>query len=270
LASGGAARAGSARRRAGTAAAAALLALGTAGCGGAPAPDSAPTATSAPHPTAPIAGDLSSFGHLPPVPARGGATVRCEYAGGGATARAMMLPKTADVEAMGAASVVLHTSQGDIPLALNRNESPCTVNSFLSLAAQHFFDKTRCHRLSTAALRLLQCGDPTGTGRGGPGYTFPNEYPTTTYASDNTAVELPVVYPRGTVAMANDGTPGTNGSQFFLMYADSPLPPLFTIFGTVSDRGLEVLDAVAAGGQDHTLGEAGGRPLRPVLIAATS
>ncbi len=92
----------------------------------------------------------------------------------------------------------------------------------------------------------LQCGDPSGTGTGGPGYRFPNEYPTNQYRLSDPAVQRPVVYPRGTVAMANHG-PGTNGSQFFLVYEDSLLPPTYTVFGTVDKTGLATLDAIASG-----------------------
>ncbi len=82
---------------------------------------------------------------------------------------------------------------------------------------------------------MLQCGDPPGTGKGGPGYQFPNEYPTNQYRLTDPAVKIPVIYPRGTLAMANAG-PGTNGSQFFLVYEDSELPPTYTVFGTIDER----------------------------------
>ena len=78
---------------------------------------------------------------------------------------------------------------------------------------------------------MLQCGDPKGDGTGGPGYQFANEYPTNQYLPDDPALSQPLVYPRGTLAMANAG-PGTNGSQFFIVYKDSQLPPNYTVFGT--------------------------------------
>ena len=89
---------------------------------------------------------------------------------------------------------------------------------------------------------MLQCGDPTGTGTGGPGYRFPNEYPTNQYRLTDPALKTPVLYPRGTLAMANSG-PGTNGSQFFLVYKDSQLPPTYTVFGTIDSPA----DSMAAG-----------------------
>jgi peptidyl-prolyl cis-trans isomerase B (cyclophilin B) len=140
------------------------------------------------------------------------------------------------------------TSQGPIGLQLDNGRTPCTVNNFTSLARQGFFDNTTCHRLTTSAeLGVLQCGDPTGTSTGGPGYRFPNEYPTNQYRLTDPALKVPVTYPRGTLAMANSG-PGTNGSQFFLVYEDSQLPPTYTVFGRIDKAGLATLDKVAAGG----------------------
>jgi peptidyl-prolyl cis-trans isomerase B (cyclophilin B) len=140
------------------------------------------------------------------------------------------------------------TNRGAIGLELDNGKTPCTVNNFTSLAKQGYFDNTTCHRLTTSAeLGVLQCGDPTSTGAGGPGYRFPNEYPTNQYRLTDPALKIPVLYPRGTLAMANSG-PGTNGSQFFLVYKDSQLPPTYTVFGTIDSPGLATLDKVAAGG----------------------
>lgn len=140
------------------------------------------------------------------------------------------------------------TNQGDIGVRLDNAKAPCTVHSFTSLARQGFFDATTCHRLSTTArLHALQCGDPTGAGTGGPGYQFPNEYPTNQYRLNDPAMRLPVRYPRGTLAMANTGL-GTNGSQFLLIYEDSPMPPTHTVFGTIDAAGLAVLEKIGAEG----------------------
>lgn len=142
----------------------------------------------------------------------------------------------------------LTTNVGVIGLTLDNAKAPCTVNSFLSLAKQGYFDATACHRLTTSVtLGVLQCGDPSGSGSGGPGYRFPNEYPTNQYRISDPALQQPLLYPRGTLAMANAGA-GTNGSQFFLVYADSQLPPSYTVFGSIGSAGLAVLDKVAAGG----------------------
>jgi peptidyl-prolyl cis-trans isomerase B (cyclophilin B) len=152
-------------------------------------------------------------------------------------------------------SASMVTNQGKVGLMLDNGKSPCTVNSFASLAQQGFFNDTQCHRLTTSpTLSVLQCGDPKGDGTGGPGYQFANEYPTDQYPPDDPALHQPVVYPRGTLAMANAG-PGTNSSQFFMVYKDSQLPPEYTVFGTIQDDGLATLDkiakaGVAGGGED--------------------
>ena len=145
-------------------------------------------------------------------------------------------------------SASMATNQGNIGLQLDNGKSPCTVNSFASLAQQGFFNDTPCHRLTTSeSLAVLQCGDPTGVGTGGPGYQFINEYPTDQYQPDDPKLMEPVIYPRGTLAMANAG-PGTNGSQFFLVFQDSQLPPNYTVFGTIDETGLATLDKIAADG----------------------
>lgn len=141
-------------------------------------------------------------------------------------------------------SVSMVTNQGPIGLLLANNESPCTVNSFASLAQQKFFDGTKCHRLTSS---ILQCGDPSADGTGGPGYEFADEYPVDEYKPGDPAAQEPVIYPRGTLAMANSG-PNTNGSQFFLVYKDTPLPPAYTIFGKIQQDGLATLDKIAKGG----------------------
>jgi peptidyl-prolyl cis-trans isomerase B (cyclophilin B) len=153
------------------------------------------------------------------------------------------------------ARVSIVTNQGPIGLQLASDQSPCAVNSFISLAKQKFFDNTRCHRLTTSpTLGVLQCGDPNADGTGGPGYQFANEYPTDQYQPDDPKAHQPVVYPRGTLAMANTGQ-GTNGSQFLLLYKNSRLPPEYTVFGKIDAAGLATLDTIAkagvtAGGQD--------------------
>ncbi|WKG06072.1 peptidylprolyl isomerase [Mycolicibacterium sp. HK-90] len=183
-------------------------------------------------------------------------------------ARPATPPRTGKVPTQPAiVSAAIATDHGNIGLDLANGKAPCTVNNFASLAHQGFFDGTRCHRLATGTLALLQCGDPSGTGTGGPGYRFPNEYPTNQYRLSDPAVEIPVVYPRGTVAMANAG-PGTNGSQFFLVYGDSMLPPTYTVFGTVDKSGLAILDEIAADGVAD--GSDDGKPATPLTITSVS
>lgn len=162
--------------------------------------------------------------------------------------------------------LTLVTDRGKIGLRLAFNESPCTVRSFISLAQQKFFDDTQCHRLTTSpALSVLQCGDPTGDGTGGPGYTFADEYPADQYPPGAPALKKAVIYPRGTLAMANAG-PNTNGSQFFLVYRDSQLPPAYTVFGTIDATGLATLDKIAAAGT--TEGGEDGTPATEVTITS--
>jgi peptidyl-prolyl cis-trans isomerase B (cyclophilin B) len=164
------------------------------------------------------------------------------------------------------ASVGIATNEGNIGLELDNFQAPCTVNNFTTLAQQGFFDNTKCHRLTTTPdLGVLQCGDPTGTGTGGPGYRFPNEYPTNQYRLTDPALEIPVLYPRGTLAMANSG-PGTNGSQFFLVYADSLLPPTYTVFGSIDATGRTTLDKIAAAGVAG--GSSDGKPVTDVTITS--
>jgi peptidyl-prolyl cis-trans isomerase B (cyclophilin B) len=133
-------------------------------------------------------------------------------------------------------------------LSLDRAKAPCTVQSFLHLAKSRFYDFTTCHRLTLyPTLKVLQCGDPTGTGERGPGYSYKDELPTDlpNWPGDDTGTRK--VYARGTLAMANAG-PNTNGSQFFLVFGDSRLRPDYTVFGSVDRLGLKALDRVAAAG----------------------
>ena len=116
----------------------------------------------------------------------------------------------------------------------------------------------RC--LTTSGIHVLQCGDPSGSGAGGPGFQFANEYPTDELDGPATS---PVIYPRGSIAMANAG-PDTNGSQFFLNYEDSPLAPDYTYFGQISEEGMATLDKVAEAGAEG--GAADGAPAEEVRI----
>ena len=176
-------------------------------------------------------------------------TVSCSYPAGGTAAKPANAPQTENVPTTDDnVSVSMDTSQGPIGLSLDATKAPCTVNSFASLAGQSYYDNTPCHRLTTAdSLKVLQCGDPTGAGTGGPGYQYANEFPTDQYADDPAALQSPVLYPRGTIAMANAGA-DTNGSQFFLVFGDSQLPPNYTVFGTIDETGLATLDKIAAAG----------------------
>jgi peptidyl-prolyl cis-trans isomerase B (cyclophilin B) len=164
---------------------------------------------------------------------------------------AMSIDKSADY------TLKLDTTCGEIDVALKTSAAPHTVNSFNFLAAKGYFDHTKCHRLTTNGIYVLQCGDPTGQGTGGPGYTIPDENLKDKSLKDNT-------YPAGTVAMANTGKADTGGSQFFLVYQDSQLPPSYTPFGTLSDAGMKVLKKIAAAGESTGAGD--GAPNATVVI----
>jgi peptidyl-prolyl cis-trans isomerase B (cyclophilin B) len=207
------------------------------------AASSAPESTPPPGPT-PAAPPLPSFKPSANLGAN------CQYpASSDPAAKPVKPPRTGKIPTDPAqVSASMSTSQGNIGLMLANNESPCTVNSFASLIGQKYFNDTKCHRLTTSdTLGVLQCGDPKGDGTGGPGYQFANEYPTDQYPPNDPKAQQPVLYPRGTLAMANAG-PGTNGSQFFMVYKDSQLPPQYTVFGTIQADGLAVLDKIAKGG----------------------
>jgi len=214
------------------------------------APTTTATTTSSTTTTssAPVAGPALS--QLPPFVPSAGLGADCEYppSADGAT-KSVTSPRTGEVPTQPASiDLDIVTNRGKIGLKLANNESPCTVSSFISLAQQKFFDGTQCHRLTTSpGLAVLQCGDPTGDGTGGPGYQFADEYPADQYPPGDPALKRPVRYPRGTLAMANAG-PNTNGSQFFLVYRDSQLPPAYTVFGTIDATGLATLDKIATGG----------------------
>jgi peptidyl-prolyl cis-trans isomerase B (cyclophilin B) len=181
----------------------------------------------------------------------------CAYTVSGTAARKVSLPAaTPDYKATYRATI--KTNLGSIVIDLLNNKATCTVNSFISLAAQNYFSNTSCHRLTTSSpLYVLQCGDPTGTGRGGPGYEF---------ASENLTG---ATYTAGTVAMANTGAPDSNGSQFFLVYKNSTLAPSYTPFGTIVS-GLNIIQNVAKGGSDNFNAPGDGHPRRKVEIESVT
>ena len=150
-------------------------------------------------------------------------------------------------------SMVLTTNCGDVTIETYADKAPQTVNSMLFLAQQGYFDLTKCHRLTTSGIFVLQCGDPKGTGGGNPGYRIPDE---------NLPADGTNDYPKGTVAMANSG-PNTNGSQFFIVYADTTLPPNYTIWGQISS-GMDVVEGIAKAGTES--GQPDGAPLQTTVI----
>ncbi len=150
-------------------------------------------------------------------------------------------------------TMTLATNCGDIVIETLPDLAPDTVNSMVFLTEEGYFDLTACHRLTTAGIYVLQCGDPAGNGTGGPGYAIPDE---------NLPVEGADNYPAGTVAMANAG-PGTGGSQFFIVYENTTLPSGYTIWGEVT-QGLDVVTGIAAAGVEG--GGSDGPPAQPVVI----
>ncbi|MFC0099834.1 peptidylprolyl isomerase [Micromonospora marina] len=169
----------------------------------------------------------------------------------------------------GTVRVTLRTNQGPIGLTLDREQAPCTVQSFLHLVRERFYDRTPCHRLTAyPTLTVLQCGDPSGTGSGGPGYRYRDELPTDLPPAPTDPTGVRRLYARGTLAMANAG-PDTNGSQFFLVQADSALRPNYTVFGQVDAAGLATLDRISAAGIAPTAEDPApvdGAPAVPVEI----
>jgi len=162
----------------------------------------------------------------------------------------------AQVATSGLAKLTMNTNFGAIGLVLDQAKAPCASASFVYLTQQKFFDGTPCHReTDSAGLKVLQCGDPSGSGSGGPSYTFP------------TQVTGSETYPRGTLAMANAGQ-GTDGSQFFLVFGDSQLPANYTVVGTIDEAGLGVLDTIAANGNNGANGAGDGAPNKPVTITS--
>lgn len=139
----------------------------------------------------------------------------------------------------------LDTSHGEIVMELDPDRSPIAVNNFVFLARDGFYDGVIFHRVIESF--MVQGGDPTGTGRGGPGYQFRDE------------LEGPGEYTRGTVAMANAG-PNTNGSQFFICHTDVGLPHNYTIFGQV-ESGMDAVDSIATSDTDSA-----DRPQEDVVI----
>jgi peptidyl-prolyl cis-trans isomerase B (cyclophilin B) len=193
-----------------------------------------------------------------PTPSASPALVngKCVYTKSGTAARKVNLP-SAKPDTAATYQATIATNRGDIVIDLNNSAAPCTVNSFVSLADQKFFNNTQCHRLSTVDPYVLQCGDPTGTGTGGPGYAFANEV-----ASSSATT---VTYTPGTVAMANSGGNATNGSQFFLVFKNSLLQPDYTPFGTIVS-GLNIIQNVAKAGSDNSSGQGDGHPKEKVEI----
>lgn len=190
-------------------------------------------------------------------PTRGaGTAATCRYPAADPRGGEAVPPPPATPQVTGRSTATIKLADlGTVRLELDADGAPCTTSSFRHLAALGFYDDTPCHRLTaTPSLKVLQCGDPSATGSGGPGYSVPDE-----------ALEG-ATYPAGTVAMANAG-PDTGGSQFFLVYADSELPPKYTPFGRITG-GMDVLRRIAKAGIQNDTQD--GKPKEPVVIESVT
>ncbi|SCG73667.1 peptidylprolyl isomerase [Micromonospora coxensis] len=166
----------------------------------------------------------------------------------------------------GTQTMTIDTNLGPITAKLDRSAVPCTAGSFTHLASKGFFDNTKCHRLVTEGIKVLQCGDPSATGKGwretdgtgGPSYNL---------AEENLPTDKRPAYPEGVIAMANSGQPGSTGSQFFIVYGDSQLDPNYTVVGTITG-GMDLVKQVAAAGDDKAFAQqaGGGHPKKEVVI----
>ena len=206
-------------------------------------PTASPTPTPTPSPTPSLAAEPATH---------------CLYSPSGTAARKVGVPPAKPHYKGKAYLASIKTNRGTIVVDLLNSKATCTVNSFLYLASKKYFNKTPCPRVTTSGIYVLQCGDPTGTGSGGPGYVFANE---------NTAGAQ---YVQGTVAMANSGGPLTNGSQFFLVYRNSTtLPANYTPFGKIVS-GLGIIQNVAKAGSDNSNPAGGGHPKEKVTIESVT
>jgi peptidyl-prolyl cis-trans isomerase B (cyclophilin B) len=205
--------------------------------------------------------------------------------------------------------MVLTTNRGIIEIAMDAAKTPCAIASFNHLAGKQFFNGSTCHRLVDDGIWVLQCGDPTGTGTGGPGYAYLEENlpprpgvttrvectdsdpthvgagraplpegscppgtqatVTTMWMGASPAAVPDVTYRRGSVAVATTADPGSSGSQFFFSYRDNVLPASYTQLGTVT-KGMDVVDAVAKGGLRPDNGEHDGRPKLDLVLNAVT
>ena len=237
------------------------------------------TATAAKKPTAKVSATASPSASATSSASAAAVTepaTHCSYSSASAGTVVKSSLPTASPDYKAAYTATINTNLGPIKIDLANSKATCTVNSFVHLASDNFWNDTQCHRLSTTGgLYMLQCGDPTAKasqtlscssstlGTGGPGYEFASENLPTAGSSGS------VTYPAGSVAMANSGG-ATNGSQFFLVFKSTTLGPDYTPFGTITS-GLDILQNVAKAGTSCTFaGAGGGVPKDKVVIDSVS
>ncbi|MFI5496197.1 peptidylprolyl isomerase [Actinoplanes sp. NPDC051859] len=195
-------------------------------------------------------------------------TVACNWipddgSGGGKVKDTGGVPP-ANVPNTGEATLTIDTSLGAVKAAVDLSKAPCTGAAFKYLADKKFWDGSKCHRLTTEGIKVLQCGDPSASGKGyretdgqgGPNFKYPEE---------NLPVNAKPPYPKGTIAMAKTAAPSTTGSQFFIVYADTELGPDYTVLGTVT-QGLDIVEGVAKAGSDNSNGQGDGHPKKEIDI----
>ncbi|HWJ07848.1 MAG TPA: peptidylprolyl isomerase [Nocardioides sp.] len=216
--------------------------------------DDDPTATDDNTPSdAPTSGGTSAAGGT-----------ACNFVETGGAAREVELP-AATTDLSGEVPAVLHTSIGDLKVALDADKAPCTVASFSSLAEQGYYDNTSCHRQGNdPGFEFLQCGDPyydpeaetqdPAVGTGNPGYTIPDE------------IDGTETYEAGTLAMANTGVADSGGGQFFIVFGDSQFPPSYTVWGHLDAASIALVKKAAASGNDGSSPAGGGAPNTPVTF----
>ena len=192
---------------------------------------------------------------------RPGGTTACTYlaAEHGRAAPGVGRPPAIGVPKSGERTLTLTLGQGVVTIKLDTAMAPCSVNSLTYLAGKRFYDNTVCHR---ATGTILQCGDPSGTGEGGPGYRFASENVPPASDPDGS-----VEYLAGTVGLANSNLPDSNGSQFFLMTKGTRFLAGYPIVGVVTG-GLDVLERITAAGNDDGNPGGGGKPNQEVRITS--
>lgn len=204
---------------------------------------------------APTASDAGGTADASTADATSAPSTPCTYTPSGTAAKQVQPPSNTSPAREGTVAVSMSLNGETVELSLDRALAPCSVNSFLSLASQGFYNDTSCHRLTkSAALNVLQCGDPSGKGNGGPGYEYAPQP-----AAD-------AKYTRGTLAMANTET--GEGSQFFIVYGPTTISPAYTVIGTVAEAGMKVVDSIA--GQGVADDRQDGKPMAQASIESVT
>ena len=197
--------------------------------------------------------------------------VSCAWTADGTTAAKGVHPPAATVPRADRTAAIT-TTVGTLTIHLTGTTEPCTVGSFISLAGQGYYNGSTCHRgADQTGFAFLQCGAPLADGAGGPGYTIPDELSNirkeTTAAPDGSDT---VIYPAGTVAMANTGYPDSGGGQFFMVFGPSQFGATYTVLGTMDAASIRLLQGVGAAGFGPSGPAGGGAPLKTVTFKSVT